>query len=126
LAGGLPRFLSAIRYPLSAIRYPLSAIRYPLSAFNLLHSDDIDCLSVRVEDDLRLAAIELTHYVRDFLRERVLPVAIVRSFAQHERFNDARKRIRGEFPMGNDDGILGFFGHEIPCTNVVGNRPGSG
>src|SRR3954452_17809703 len=52
-----------------------------------LFYDHVDRLGVRVEQDLRLATLDLTEHLRDLGVERHVPLAILRAFAEHEGFD---------------------------------------
>src|SRR5512138_416586 len=77
---GYARGLSLVRSVDLCLAEPFLAVALaePIS------HDDVDALQRRVENDLRLPALELTHHVRDLLLERNLALSIFRAFSEHE------------------------------------------
>ena len=64
--------------------------------------DDVDGPAGRVEDNARLAALELAQHMPDFLLQRDFPLPIVRPLSQHERFDHALQRSLGQLAVRDD------------------------
>jgi uncharacterized protein YaiL (DUF2058 family) len=86
------------------------------------HGHDIDAFGVRVEHDPCLATLELPHHVRNFLFELDFPLAVVRPFAQYERFDHPAQRLGGQLLVGDGDG----FGRSLVHRGKIGATVGTG
>src|SRR5579872_4441464 len=64
-----------------------------------------DGVGFRIEEDARLAMLELRAHVRDLLLEGKLARTVVGAFAQHERFDHPPQRLGGELRRGDEDGL---------------------
>src|SRR4026208_1708467 len=65
--------------------------------------DDVDALQRRIEDDLRLAALQLPQNLPGLLSQRRFALAVVRAFSEHEGLQYAAQRIGRELAVWNDD-----------------------
>jgi len=73
-----------------------AAVRWPRRRLSF---DDADGFSLRIEDDLHFAALELGYDPRDFLVKREFPFSIIRSLAQHEGLDDGAQQVRRQLAV---------------------------
>src|SRR5215831_13164706 len=73
------------------------------------YGDDVYGLGIGIEHDLRFAAFKLPYDVSDLLVQRKIPLAVVRAFAQNERFDDPSQGVARKFSIRNRNRFLRFF-----------------
>ena len=81
----------------------LSERRRPRSRRSLwARSYDVDALRIRIEHDLRLAALQLAIYMGQLLLQGKFALPVVSALAQHKRLYDTLQRISGKVRVVNE------------------------
>ncbi|MGA7541201.1 MAG: hypothetical protein WBW93_20765 [Steroidobacteraceae bacterium] len=73
-----------------------------------------------IEEDARLPVLELRAHLRDLLLQGILARTVIGAFAQHEGLDHPVQGLRGELPMGDDDG--GLLGGALQLRRVRARR----
>src|ERR1700743_3286145 len=69
-----------------------------------------------IEDDCRFALLELPDDAGNLVLEREFPLAVVRAFAQHERFHHGVQKVGRQFTVRHFDRLwILFAGHSSPA-----------
>jgi hypothetical protein len=65
------------------------------------HDDNVDRFTSWIEENLHLAAVQLTYHLRHLDLERDVALAIFGSFPQNEGLHDGAKHVGGQLLMGH-------------------------